>query len=122
MINAGSRVINIGIIYICIIDIPSFTYIGLFSFVIPNSGIDEKNIIGFIGQGSGGSMSMSGALELIQSFNNPEIIDAPDSSLQEGKLHSRWKLLTVLRDFLQLPKLFIEMEDKLFSSTFKVII
>ena len=67
-------------------------------------------------------MSIGGALELIQSFNNPKIIDAPDNSLQEGKLHSRWKLLIVLRDFLQLPKLFIEMEDKLFSSTFKIII
>ena len=67
-------------------------------------------------------MSIGGALELIQSFNNPEIIDVPDSSLQEGKLHSRWKLLTVLRDFIQLPKLLIEMEDKLFSSTFKVVI
>ena len=67
------------------------------------------------------SMSTGGGLELIQSFNNPKIIDAPDSSLQEGKLHTRWKLLIVLRDFLQLPKLFIEMEDKLFSSTFKVI-
>ena len=55
-------------------------------------------------------MSIGGALELIQSFNNPKIIDAPDSSLQEGKLHSRWKLLTILRDFLQLPKLFIEVE------------
>ena len=58
-------------------------------------------------------MSMGGALELIQSFNNPKIIDAPGSSLQEGKLHSRWKPLTILRDFLQLPKLFIEVEDKL---------
>ena len=48
-------------------------------------------------------MSICGALELMQSFNNPKIIDASDSSLQEGKLHSRWKLLTVLRDFLQLP-------------------
>ena len=67
-------------------------------------------------------MSIGGALELIQSFNNPEIIDAPDSSLQEGKLHSRRKLLTVLRYFIQLPKLFIEVEDKLFTSTFKVII
>ena len=67
-------------------------------------------------------MSIGGALELIQSFNNPEIIDAPDSSLQEGKLHSRWKLLTVLRDFIQLPKLLIEMKDKLLISTFKVVI
>ena len=67
-------------------------------------------------------MSMSGALELIQSFNNPKIIDAPDSSLQEGKLHSGWKPLIILRDFLQLPKLFIEMEDKLFSGAFKIII
>ena len=67
-------------------------------------------------------MSVGGALELIQSFNNPKIIDAPDSSLQEGKLHSRSKLLTVLRDFIQLPKLFIKMENKLFSSTFKIII
>ena len=67
-------------------------------------------------------MSIGGALKLIQSFNNPEIIDAPDSSLQEGKLHSRWMLLAVLRDFIQLPKLLIEMEDKLFSSAFKVII
>ena len=67
-------------------------------------------------------MSIGGALKLIQGFNNSKIIDAPDSSLQEGQLHSRWKLLTVLRDFLQLPKLFIEIEDKLFSCTFKVII
>ena len=67
-------------------------------------------------------MSIGGALELIQSFNNPEITAAPDSSLQEGKLHCRWKLLTILRDLIQLPKLFIEMEDKLFSSTFKVVI
>ena len=65
---------------------------------------------------------MGGALELIQSFNNPKIIDAPDSSLQEGKLHSGWKPFTILRDFLQLSKLFIEMEDKLFSGAFKVII
>ena len=54
-------------------------------------------------------MSIGGALELIQSFNNSEIIDAPDSSLQEGKLHSRWKLLIALRDLTQLPKLLIEM-------------
>ena len=67
-------------------------------------------------------MSIGGALEFIQSFNNPKIIDAPDSSLQEGKLHSRWKLFTVLQDFIYLPKLFIEVEDKLFCSTFKVII
>ena len=58
-------------------------------------------------------MSIGGALDLIQSFNNPKIIDAPDSSLQEGKLHSRGMLLTVLRDFIQLPKLIIKMEDKL---------
>ena len=67
-------------------------------------------------------MSMSGTLELIQSFNNPKIIDAPDSSFQEGKLHSDWKPLIILRDLLQLPKLFIEMKDKLFSGTFKIII
>ena len=65
---------------------------------------------------------MGGVLELIQSFNNPKIIDAPDSSLQEGKLHSGWKPFTIIRDFLQLPKLFIEIEDKLFSGAFKVII
>ena len=35
MVNAGSRMVNIGIIYICVIDISSFTYIGLFSFVGP---------------------------------------------------------------------------------------
>ena len=67
-------------------------------------------------------MSIGGALEFIQSFNNPNIIDAPDSSLQEGKIHSRWKLPTILRYFLQLPTLFIEVEDKLFSGAFKVII
>ena len=67
-------------------------------------------------------MSKSGALEFIQSFNNPKIIDAPDSSLQEGKLHSGWKPLIILRDLLKLPKLLIEMEDKLFSGAFKVII
>ena len=54
-------------------------------------------------------MSIGGALELILSFNNPKIIDAPDSSIQEGKLHSRWKFVTVLRDFIQLPKLLIDM-------------
>ena len=67
-------------------------------------------------------MFMGGALELIQSFNNPKIIDTPDSSLQGGKLHSGRKPLTILRDFLQLPKLFIEMEDKLFSGALKIII
>ena len=67
-------------------------------------------------------MSMGGALEFIQSFNNPKIIDAPDSSLQEGKLHSRWKPLIIFRDFLLLLKLFIKMEDKLFSGAFKVTI
>ena len=36
------------------------------------------------------------------------LYDAPDRRLQEGKLHSRWKPLTILRDFLQLPKLFTE--------------
>ena len=59
-------------------------------------------------------MPMGGTLELIQSFNNPKIIDAPDSSW--------WKPLLILRDLLQLPKLFIEMEDKLFSGAFKIII
>ena len=67
-------------------------------------------------------MSMGGTLELIQSFNNPKIIHAPDSSLQEGKLHSGWKPFIILRDLLQLPKLLIEMEDKLFSGAFKIII
>ena len=67
-------------------------------------------------------MSMGGALEFIQGFNNPKIIDAPYSSLEEGKLHSGWKPLIILRDLLQLPKLFIEMEDKLFSGTLKIII
>ena len=67
-------------------------------------------------------MSIGGTLEIIQSFNNPKIIDAPDSCLQEGKHRSRWKPLIILRDLLQLPKLFIEMEDKLFSGAFKIII
>ena len=88
MINAGCRRANIGFIYVSGIDISSFAYIGLFGLVIPNTGIDEKVIVGIIGQGGGGSMSMGGALEFIQSFNNPKIIDAPDSSMQEGKLHS----------------------------------
>ena len=65
---------------------------------------------------------MGGALELIQSLNYPEIIDAPDSSLQESKLHSGWKPFTILRDFFQLPKLLVEVEDKLFSGAFKAII
>ena len=63
-------------------------------------------------------MSMGRILKLIQSFNNPKIINAPDSSLQEGKLHSGWKPLVILRDLLQLPKMIIEMEDKLFSGAF----
>ena len=63
MINAGCGRVNIGFIYICSIDISSFTYIGLFSFVIPNTGIDKYVILSIIGQGGGGSMSMGGALE-----------------------------------------------------------
>ena len=39
---------------------------------------------------------MGGTLEFIQSFNNPKIIDASDSSLKEGKLQSGWKLFTVI--------------------------
>ena len=64
MINAGCRGINIGIIYICVMDISPFTYICLLSFVIPNTSIDKYIIVGIIGQGSGGSMSIGGALEL----------------------------------------------------------
>ena len=64
---------------------------------------------------------MGGALKLIQSLHNANIIDAPDSSLQESKLHSGWMPFTILSDFLQLPKLFIEVEDKLFSGAFIVI-
>ena len=67
-------------------------------------------------------MSMGGTLEFIQSFNNPKIIDASDSSLKKGKLHSGWKLSTVIRNFIQLPKLLIKVEHKLFSSSFKIII
>ena len=63
---------------------------------------------------------MGGTLKFIQSFNNPKIIDAPDSSLQEGKLHSGWKPFIIRRDLLQLPKLLIEMEDKLFSGPLKL--
>ena len=65
---------------------------------------------------------MGRTLEFIQSFNNPKIIDASNSSLQEGKLHSGWNPFIILRDLLQLPKLLIEMEDKLFSGAFKIII
>ena len=65
---------------------------------------------------------MGGTLEFIQSFNNPKIIDAPDSSLQEGELHSGWKPFIILRDLLQLSKLLIEMEDKMFSGAFEIII
>ena len=39
---------------------------------------------------------MGGTLEFIQSFNNPKIIDASDSSLKKGKLHCGWKLFTAL--------------------------
>ena len=42
---------------------------------------------------------MGGTLEFIQSFNNTKIIDASDSSLKEGKLHSGWKLFTVIQKF-----------------------
>ena len=65
---------------------------------------------------------MGSTLEFIQSFNNPKIIDASDSSLKEGKLHSGCKLFTVFRDFIQLPKLLIEMEHKLSNGSLKVII
>ena len=52
---------------------------------------------------------MGGTLEFIQSFNNPKIIDASDSSLKKGKLHSGWKLFTVIRNSIQLPKLLIRV-------------
>ena len=76
MINAECRRVNIGFIYVGSIGISSFAYIGLFGLVIPNTGIDELVIIGILGHGGGASMSMGGALEFIQSFNNPKIIDA----------------------------------------------
>ena len=60
---------------------------------------------------------MGGTLELIQSFNNPKIIDASDSSMQEGKLRSGWKSFIILRELLQLSKLL-----KLFSGAFEIII
>ena len=63
-------------------------------------------------------MSIGGTLEFIQSFNNPKIIDASDSSLKKGKLHSGWKLFTLIRNFIQMPKVLIKVEQKLFSSSF----
>ena len=63
---------------------------------------------------------MGGTLEFIQSFNNPKIIDASDSSLMKGKLHCGWTLLTVIRNFIELPKLLIKKEHKLFSGSFKL--
>ena len=63
---------------------------------------------------------MGGTLEFLQSFNNPEILDASYSSLEKGWLHCGWNLLTVIR-FIQLPELLIKMEHKLFSSSFEVI-
>ena len=48
---------------------------------------------------------MGGTLEFIQSFNNPKIIDAPDSSLQEGKLHSGWKPFIIVRALLQFDRI-----------------
>ena len=36
--------------------------------------------------------------------------------------HMGWKHLTVIRNFIQLPKLLIELEPKLFSSSFRIII
>ena len=35
------NIVNIRSIYIGIIDIPSFTYVGLFSLIIPSTSIDE---------------------------------------------------------------------------------
>ena len=122
MVNAGSRMINIGFIYICSIEISSFTYIRLFSFVIPNTGIDKSIIVGIIGQGGGGSMSISVALELIQSFNNQRSLMLLTAVCRRVSFTVGRKLFTILRDFLQLPKLFIEVEDKLFSGAFEVII
>ena len=65
---------------------------------------------------------MGGTLEFIQSFNNPKIIDAFDSNLKEGKLHSGWKLFTVIRNLIQLSELLIKVEYKLFSGSLKIII
>ena len=65
---------------------------------------------------------MGGTLEFIQSFNNPKIVDASDSSLKEGKLHSGWKLFTVIRNLIQLSELLIRVEHKLFSGSLKNII
>ena len=61
-------------------------------------------------------------LEFIQSFNNPKIIDASDSSLEKGKLHSGWKLFTVIRNLIKLSELLIKVEYKLFSGSLKIII
>ena len=63
---------------------------------------------------------MGSTLEFIQSLNNPKIIDAPDSSLKKGKLHSGWKLFTVIRNFIQLPEWLIKVEDELFSGPLKL--
>ena len=82
IINVICRVVNISSIYIGIIDIPSFAYIGLFGLITPNTGIDKEIIICFVWKGCGGSMSMGGTLEFIQSFNNPKIIHASDRSLE----------------------------------------
>ena len=65
---------------------------------------------------------MGGTLEFIQSFNNPKITDAFDSNLMEGKLHSGWKLFTVIRNLIQLSELLIKVEYKLFSGSLKIII
>ena len=62
-------------------------------------------------------MSIAGPLEFIQSFNNAKIIDASDHSLKEGKLHSRWKIFTVIRNIIQLPKFLIKVENKLFHGS-----
>ena len=59
---------------------------------------------------------MGGTLEFIQSFNNPKIIDASDSSLEKGKLHSGQNLFTVIRNLIQMPKVLTKTKHKLFST------
>ena len=66
-------------------------------------------------------MSIGGALELIQSFNNPEIIELLTAGFWRVSLTVGGSF-SLSSDLIQLPKLFIEILEKLFSGAFKVII
>ena len=66
----------------------------------------------------GGSRSGGGeANEFLHSLNHPMFRDVVDSSVEEGQSSGIGQRFLRGRDFIQLPELLIEVDDKLLSGT-----